>query len=119
MSSVFRKGDVVYHPRFGEVTIDFVNPQDDYSYDGDYLVKTTPNIRDWCEEEMLSFTPWPAPCHVRPFTEVGYWLAKIRSGEYLVRWRHSEREYTITEQSPIIHSGTSDYWIKFLGKEIE
>lgn len=115
MSSVFRKGDVVYHPRYGKVSIQETGSIDSEVYSGEYGVMIIHNI-------LLSFTPWPAPCHERPFTEVGWWIGQhnvMDGGENFIRWREDKSAYRVTKTGPGHQDKGGWKWIKFLGKEIE
>lgn len=113
MSKVFREGDVVFHPIRGKLRVTQTES------DGCY-VRDVENMTLYSNNGMLSFTPWPAPCHERPFTEVGYWLAYFEECEYTVRYRIDADRYKIMDKSNTVHRNTRGLkWIKFLGKEIE
>ena len=98
MSSVFRKGDVVFHNLHGKLTV--TEPK---HWNGDVYLSTEDNILITCDTRSLSFIPWPAPCHERPFTEVGWWMAASKYDApydgYDILWRFSEDKFGISENS--------------------
>lgn len=85
--SVFKIGDVVYHPLYGESKI--INVHDE-----NVLIDNGP--ASYTNYKMLSFKPWPAPCHERP-VEDGVWICYV--GEALViRKRINGDWYVVDKQ---------------------
>ena len=69
MNNPFRVGDKVYHHREGLVTITKIS-------EGPALIRVEKD-KDywWFPVEMLSFEPWTAPVHKRPFRK-GWYIAR-------------------------------------------
>lgn len=87
MDNPFKVGDKVYHVKFGEGVVSCT----DKSEVPVYASYNNPYGQEWCSLAMVSFTPWPAPNHVRPFTPT---LAK---GDVLMAiGRNTGRLYKIT-----------------------
>lgn len=82
MSNVFEVGDVVYHPFYGKVIILSINAEY-MAIDteiGNYLLRVDE------VKKFLSFTPWPAPNHVRPLKNGVYKAKQCGMDTVLIRW---------------------------------
>jgi hypothetical protein len=92
MKNPFKVGDTVYSCLYGEVLVWSVDTQ----LDGVVQIKQGINDRGWVKIDTLSFKPWPAPCHERPFTPVlkkGDVVAVIYKGNHEdIRYRTVEVE---------------------------
>lgn len=64
MSNVFKVGDVVYHPQWGKVSVHGTQHSD-----GRYPCVDGKGETFLIYEGVLSFTPWPKPCHERPLKD--------------------------------------------------
>lgn len=84
--SVFCAGDVVYHSIDGKCVVCDV-------YGKAVEVTVSPDSTFWTNEELLSFKPWPAPCHERPI-EDGLWICSAGSA-IVVRRRLSGEWYVV------------------------
>lgn len=76
MTAIFRPGDTVYHPHLGKVTI---RESMEHRRPDLWLLNETADGKLYAvESSRLSFTPWPAPNHVRP-TEVGFHIVTYKN----------------------------------------
>lgn len=64
MNNPFKVGDKAYHARWGEGVVSSVDKTDVP------VCFRHKKGTQWVSIEMLSFKPWPAPCHERPFEAV-------------------------------------------------
>lgn len=61
-SNPFQKGDVVYHPKYGQVKVAAL-----FDEGCACEVRIHDNLYTlFLEDECLSYEPWPQPVHVKP-----------------------------------------------------
>ncbi len=80
MTRPFKEEDKVHHPIHGECVV-----MDVETYPDQTKVKVKGGHWFWTPNILLSFKPWPAPCHERPI-EDGWWICSgLRSNDPYVR----------------------------------
>lgn len=88
---VFQKEDVVYHPTYGKGKVH----KQSKSLNAEmhlYAVDFSSNGSSWCQEVHLSFQPWPAPCHTRPFMQGWYVLYRKGFGYKVMNIKNPPEE---------------------------
>ena len=89
--SVFKPGDVVYHPIYGKATVSLVTegrPANDKHFRIPAQVSAYPQegttVKSFCcPEDMLSFSPWPKANHERPLEDGLYLVTYGSSIQFL------------------------------------
>ena len=95
--SVFKPGDVVYHPIYGKATVSLVTegrPANDKHFRIPAQVSAYPQegttVKSFCcPEDMLSFSPWPKANHERPLEDGLYLVTYGSSIQFLGVYKHS------------------------------
>lgn len=109
--SVFKIGDVVYHPEFGQGTVkdvDKISPQQP-------TYACFENGTFWFADEALSFSPWPAPDHKRPIQE-GWWIVEL-GGIPAIREKRKGASILFGADGSIGSSLNQYEFIRYLGKD--
>lgn len=113
MENVFQAGDVVYHPSAGKSKVT--------GTDGRLVYVIAESGEGLCATKNLcSFSPWPAPNHIRPEPPIkeGWWLMHIKEDTVpLVRYVSGKNVYP-TEHRGRATGVVSDYvFIRYLGQD--
>lgn len=113
MENVFQVGDVVYHPSEGKGKV--TNTSESLVY------AITESGAGFCaSKNLFSFSPWPAPNHIRPEPPVkeGWWLVHVKGDEAPLARYVSEKSVYITDAKDYIAGHLDRYvLVHYLGQD--
>lgn len=113
MENVFQAGDVVYHPTAGKGEVTSTN--------GGHVYFLSESGKGYAaEKEYLSFSPWPAPNHIRPEPPIkeGWWLMHTKEDELpLVRYVSGKDVYSTDIKGYRAGQVNRYTFIRYLGKD--
>lgn len=109
----FKVDDTVYHPKFGKCTVIAI---DEHSIHYPIRIKYSGNDTSWVEICVLSFKPWPEPCHERPLQD-GWWIVTHNSTPHDLLVRHKNFVDVYSNNGKLCGHVNSYTFHKYLGND--